>query len=249
MSSRIPSEPRKVARESTTLDFDAALRETGVPPLAEPDGAFGLIRADSAFTRLTDGWSQWLLELRRVLSEDGLLVVGLADVHHFERLAGTAWDESRIGMTVLSTLVGPGSRVVFHSEWWLRAHWGAAFEIVSIEDSGDGRSVSLHRREADVSADELERPVPGDERELAAARANAGFLAGQLDRAMDRWEQEREDAHRELMRRSFAEADREWARGGPGSPAMLVAAEYEATTSWRITKPLRTLGRLLRRDR
>ena len=53
---------------------------------------------------------------------------------------------------------------------------------------------------------------------------------------------------RELMRRSFAEADREWARGGAGSPAMLVAAEYEATTSWKLTKPLRAMGRLLRRE-
>ena len=53
---------------------------------------------------------------------------------------------------------------------------------------------------------------------------------------------------RELMRRSFAEADREWARGGGGSPAMLVAAEYEATTSWKLTKPLRAMGRLLRRE-
>jgi hypothetical protein len=51
------------------------------------------------------------------------------------------------------------------------------------------------------------------------------------------------------MRRSFAAADAEWARGGPGSPASLVAAEYEATTSWRLTKPLRELGRLFRRDR
>jgi hypothetical protein len=53
--------------------------------------------------------------------------------------------------------------------------------------------------------------------------------------------------NRELMRRAFAEADLEWSRRGQGSPAMLVAAEYEATTSWKITKPLRTLGRMLRR--
>ena len=61
-------------------------------------------------------------------------------------------------------------------------------------------------------------------------------------------EELREEMGRELMRRSFAEADREWARGGAGSPAMLVAAEYEATTSWKLTKPLRAMGRLLRRE-
>jgi hypothetical protein len=54
--------------------------------------------------------------------------------------------------------------------------------------------------------------------------------------------------NRELMRRAFAEADLEWSRRGSGSPAMLVAAEYENTTSWKITKPLRALGRMLRRS-
>jgi hypothetical protein len=53
---------------------------------------------------------------------------------------------------------------------------------------------------------------------------------------------------RELMRRAFAAADLDWSRRGAGSPAMLVAAEYESTTSWKITKPLRALGRMLRRS-
>ncbi len=79
------------------------------------------------------------------------------------------------------------------------------------------------------------------EDQLAAARAEADRLRNEL-------EELREDMNRELMRRSFAEADREWARGGAGSPAMLVAAEYEATTSWKLTKPLRAMGRLLRRE-
>jgi rubrerythrin len=100
-----------------------------------------------------------------------------------------------------------------------------------------------------------ERPPeqPGDEQELAAARRQAADLAEQLEAAEKRHRREleelREEMGRELMRRSFAAADREWARRGPGSPATLVAAEYEATTSWRLTRPLRALGRLLRRDR
>jgi hypothetical protein len=88
---------------------------------------------------------------------------------------------------------------------------------------------------------------------VAAAQANAAYLGDQLDKATrllrTELEEQREEMSRELMRRSFAAADAEWARGGPGSPASLVAAEYEATTSWRLTKPLRNLGRLLRRDR
>jgi rubrerythrin len=93
---------------------------------------------------------------------------------------------------------------------------------------------------------------PGAEQELAAARARTADLAEQLAAAERRHRREldelREEMGRELMRRSFAAADREWGRRGPGSPATLVAAEYEATTSWRLTKPLRALGRLIRRD-
>ena len=40
-------------------------------------------------------------------------------------------------MTVLSALDGPGRRLVFHSEWWLRAHWGRAFEVVSIRQGDE----------------------------------------------------------------------------------------------------------------
>jgi hypothetical protein len=235
------------------FDFDAALGETAKPPLPHADRSLGEIGAPEAFTRLVDDWAEWLLELRRVLTDDGRLEIGLFGPERFDELTGYAWDESRIGMTVLSALDGPGRRLVFHSEWWVRAHWGRAFEIVSINDTGGRRLVVLTKAPGDITPDDLRRPDPGDERELAAAHQNATYLSDQLDRATEslrsELEQQREEMGRELMRRSFAAADAEWARGGPGSPASLVAAEYESTTSWRLTKPLRDLGRLLRRDR
>jgi hypothetical protein len=235
------------------FDCDAALAQTAQPPLPHADGSLDEIRASEAFTRLVEGWAEWLLELRRVLADDGRLEIGLLGPESFDELTGYAWDESRIGMTVLSALDGPGHHFVFHSEWWVRAHWGRAFDIVSMGDWQGRRRVVLTKASAEITPDELRRPEPGDGRELAAAQQNTLYLSDQLAQAEERHrgelEGQREEMSRELMRRSFAAADAEWARGGPGSPASLVAAEYEATTSWRLTKPLRDLGRLLRRDR
>jgi hypothetical protein len=243
---------RLPAMPPTTLDFDSALESAGSPPLALPDASCELIRALEAFTRISEGWADWLLELRRLLADDGLLVVGLADRSAFEPLSGEPWDESRIGMTVLSALNGARGNVVFHSDWWLRAHWGRAFKVVSIEERDRRRLAELRRSGGVVSAADLERAEPGESRELEAARANATYVRRQLELSERRHRGElddlREEMNRELMRRAFAAADLEWSRRGPSSPAMLVAAEYEATTSWKITKPLRALGRILRRS-
>jgi hypothetical protein len=233
------------------LDFDRALEPASAPPLEIPGDSLELIWSLSAFTRIADGWAEWLLEARRLLSDQGLLVVRLGERAIFERLTGESWDESLIGMTVLSALNGAGSRHVFHSEWWLRAHWGRAFEIVEFGERDGHPHAALRKTAGSVSSGDLDIAEPGEERELAAASANADYLRAQLESAEERHrhelEEQREDMNRELMRRSFAAADQDWARRGPGSPATLVAAEYEATTSWRLTKPLRAIGSMLRR--
>jgi hypothetical protein len=234
-----------------TLDFDETLQHGRRPPLELGEASCSLIEAPAAFTRMTDGWAEWLIELRRLLASDGRIVVGLSDPGDFEALVGEPWDESRIGMTVLSSLNGSVSSVVFHSEWWLRAHWGRAFEV-SVEQSEGRRVAVLRPRAGTVQAADLERAHPGDGRELEAARANGIYLRRQLELAERRHrgelEDQREEIGRELMRRAFDAADQEWSRRGAGSPAMLVAAEYESTTSWKITRPLRALGRILRRS-
>jgi hypothetical protein len=245
--------PDGLSGSDRALDFDSAVEAGATPPLDFPDSAFELIWSLSAFGRIAEGWEEWLLESRRLLTDQGLLVVELAERAAFERLTGAGWDESRIGMTVLSALNGAGSQRVFHSEWWLRAHWGRAFEILELGDR-NGRSFAVLRKTpGSVSSGDLGRPEAGEDRELAAASANATYLRDQLEDAEQHHrhdlEEQREDMNRELMRRSFASADEEWARRGPGSPATLVAAKYEATTSWRLTKPLRAIGNMLRRAR
>ena len=235
------------------LDLDEALEKGDPPPLALPVASFRLIWSRSAFTRLADGWAEWLLEAARLLADDGIAVVGLANREHFERLTGEAWDESRIGMTVVDALDEKPQTVVFHSEWWLRSHWGRAFGQVELQEHDGVRQALLSKPIPGLTAEQVERPMESDEREVDAAMANVRYLRFQLDLLTKRHQHElaeqREEMDRELMRRSFAAADLEWARRGPGSPATLAAAEYEATTSWRITRPLRALGAMVRRLR
>jgi hypothetical protein len=140
---------------------------------------------------------------------------------------------------------------VFHSEWWLRAHWGRAFEISEVLPQG-GRRILLRRRGTGITPDELRAPEPGEPREALSMHAELGrLLTGceRLERLRRRELQEqREDFGRELMRRAFDAADSGWS-SGVASPAAVMAARYEAALSWRVTRPLRAAGRLARRFR
>jgi hypothetical protein len=235
------------------LDLDAIIDSGEAPPLSLPNDSVRLTWSRSGITAMADAWAEWIVEMGRLLGENGVAVVGLADREVFTRLTGEAWDDSRIGMTVLDGMNEVPEPVVFHSEWWLRSHWGRAFARVELSERDGLRHVILREPVSGISSDELERPEEDDEREVAAVIANATYLRSQLDLRAKRHRHElvelREETDRELMRRAFAAADLEWARGGPGSPGSLVAAEYEATTSWRLTRPLRALGAMVRRLR
>ena len=235
------------------LDLDEAIESGEAPPLSMPECLVTTDLVAVGFTAMAEGWAEWLLEAGRLLAEDGIAVVGLAE-------RGALRAAHRRGLGRIPDRDDGARRdeetprtAVFHSEWWLRSHWGRAFGRVELLERDGLRHALLSQPVGGITAEELERPAEGDERELAAASANAAYLRSQLDLLAKRHRHQlaelREETGRELMRRSFAAADLEWARRGPGSPATLAAAEYEATTSWRVTRPLRALGAMVRRLR
>ena len=154
------------------------------PPLPQRSGSFDLIWAISVFTHLTDDWSEWLLELRRLLTDDGLLIATFVNEgwrFALERVPWQdEWAEDQIGMHVVGAgnCWDVGGPVVFHSLWWIRAHWGRAFEILHLEPAGFGfpgsdygMGIAVLRKTGNrLDPADLEAPEPGEERELTAAR-------------------------------------------------------------------------------
>jgi hypothetical protein len=85
-----------------------------------------------------------------------------------------------------------GGPTVFHSPWWLREHWGRAFEIVQMREGIAPREhglVLLRRRAGvEVTPALLERIDPREPRELEALRWQVRLLqreAGVLRAARD----------------------------------------------------------------
>jgi SAM-dependent methyltransferase len=185
------------------------------PPIELPDGHFDLIFAFSVFTHLADSWSAWLVELHRLLAPDGLLIVtvfGPGAVQFGENPIS----EALIGMNLFHPgnpwdLGGP---LLAHSEWWLHAHWGRAFEIVELRRGDPSGAPPLYgqailvmrRRPVVVTREQLEAAEPDEPRELTAAQQNVASL------------------------RREAEAQATEIR------------MYATSNSWRLTAPLRALG-------
>jgi SAM-dependent methyltransferase len=204
------------------------------PPLPLNARSIDLIYAVSVFTHLTDAWSSWMLELHRLLTDSGLLLVTFIGPGAARHVADEPWDPDRIGMTVLRPgqswdLGGP---MVLHSPWWIEAHWGRAFDVLEIRLDGFGLpspegqgAALLRKRDADLEPTDLERPEPDEPREAVAALDNVRRLSGE---AID-------------LRRERDQASAEAAR---------LTEELSRMTrsrSWRLTHPLRHASECLRR--
>ena len=166
------------------------LRNTAAPDrLPFEDGHFDVAWALSVFTHLGDTWAAWMVELHRVLADDGILIATSIGPQHSEVIAQEPWDEDRIGMNALRHWASweIGGPMVLHSIWWLRAHWGRAFEILEIDEAPLGVGLSNHRwlamrkRDVTLTVADLERPEPGEPREFTAARHNVQQLRRELD--------------------------------------------------------------------
>ena len=192
-------------------------RNEEAPPLPLDGDSFDLIWAISVFTHIADLWAAWLLELHRILRDGGLL---FATIHGPDRSAewakvppdersgqyAEASEADRVGMNVLNhgRSWDAGGPTVFHSEWWIREHWGRAFDIDSVEEHGvmlgpqwNGQGVVvLRKRTVELTAEELERVDPGDPREVAALHHNLRQLhhESQTTREALGWLQSQEPA-------------------------------------------------------
>jgi SAM-dependent methyltransferase len=165
------------------------------PPLPLADDSLDLIWAMSVFTHISDGWSAWLPELHRVLSPGGVLIASFLGEGMWPNLVGEPYREDEVGMAVLRPWEGPDAWV-FHSEWWLREHWGRAFDVVTVrrpstDERGDAQIthsyIVLRRRDQPITPAELERVDPSEPREIAGlqtalrlARSEQMLLAGLL---------------------------------------------------------------------
>ncbi len=150
------------------------------PPLALDAGSLDLIWAMSVFTHITDLWGDWLLEMHRLLDDGGILVASFLGEGMWEALVGEPYDEDAVGMTVLHHWEGPDAWV-FHSEWWLREHWGRPFDVLAVTRpprADDGRPqvthsyIALRKRPVQVDRGELERVAGEQAREIAGLQTS-----------------------------------------------------------------------------
>jgi hypothetical protein len=108
--------------------------------------------------------------------------------------------------------------MILMSDWWVREHWGRAFEIVEIAHDVHAMSwAAMRKREVGLNEEELARPG-GDPREHAALVNNV----------------------RQLQR------EVEWTEQEAGARLENLRTEYEQSRSWRLTRWLRALGEAAR---
>ncbi len=194
------------------------------PPLTGVDyGSFDLAWAISVFTHLTDVSTSWLLDLHRLLKPGGLLIATYIGRWNSEYAVGEPWDEDRVGKNVVHHTQDweRGGPTVLMSDWWVRAHWGRAFEVVEITPRVHNMSWALLRkRDVELSEGDVDKPAD-DPREYLALKHNLDQVQRELEFTQAVCDKLVADARH----------------------------EYESSLSWQLTRPLRATARLARSAR
>jgi SAM-dependent methyltransferase len=159
------------------------------PPLALEDESCDLVYATSVFTHIGDLWSDWLLELHRILAPGGRFISSFLGEGMWEALIGEPYREEAVGMTVRRHWTAQDAWV-FHSEWWLREHWGRLFDVDAVmrppqTDAGTPQVthsyIALTKRDVTIAKGALELRDASEPRELAALETNVRLLRQELD--------------------------------------------------------------------
>lgn len=202
------------------------------PGLPQEDGFFDLIYAYSVYTHFTDNWAGWLLEHHRVLADGGLLFATFLGRGMLEPLTGEKWDEDRIGMNPLMHGYpwDRGGPIAINSPWWIRAHWGRAFELVEllpvIEEGVPSHGIVLARKKpVELTVEDLTRLEPDEPREIEALRHHIEQLADETTRL--RVAHEVQAAEIATLRPELQ--------------------QVKGSRSWKLTEPLRRAKQRLRR--
>ncbi len=157
------------------------------PPLPLDADSIDLVWAMSVFTHISDLWSDWLTELHRLLSPGGILVASFLGEGMWEALIGEPYPEDEVGMVVRQHWTGPDAQV-FHSEWWLREHWGRCFDVLAVmrpPHSASGAPdithsyIALRKRAVAISKADLER-LAEDPREATSLQTSLRLARSEL---------------------------------------------------------------------
>jgi hypothetical protein len=130
-----------------------------------------------------------------------------------------------------------GGPAVLMSEWWVREHWGRAFDILQIDPQFHNYSWAvLRRRNVNLTTDDVEAPSD-DPREYAAVRHNVRQLQREVVEELD---------FARALHEQALEAQANRYRALEERALQAQAAGYERSTSWKVTRPLRVAARLAR---
>jgi SAM-dependent methyltransferase len=189
----------------------------------------------SVMTHITDHWAGWLLEIRRVLRPGGLALLSFCGEAMIPVLLDGTEQIDDLGMLVVK-YGNPwrfGGPTVLHSPWWIRAHWGRAFDIVRIDSAAlqgvkTGHDLALLQKpfSAPASIEDLEAVDPSDARETRGTMTAFRHARAELCEVRGDYEVAREEAyHQRLLAEDRA----------------LKLHVVQTSHSWKITRPLRAL--------